>query len=253
MAKIEASIQRFGSLEQKVERVQIACSDQAELLAYYVPVAGREFCAPAVICISREDETAATLLGRLLPAVAGRGISVLVVSHDDVSNHWRGQSEMLLSSCLDYLLVRPEVDITRIGIYGDGLSAALATDFAVADRRVAAASCDGGLWNWARTLASVGWMTRAVDGLDENALASRRLRLIRQLKCPVLVVAGGRSIVSAAEAIKLQAACTEARIDLEVVMPRVARTAAGEIENFVTSDDSIFGWLEHKLTRILAP
>ncbi len=120
--KIEAGIQRFGSLEQKVERVQIACCDQSEFLAYYVPAGDPDLCAPAVICISREEETGATLLGRLF---IGRGTSVLVVSHDDVSNHWRGQSETLLSCCLDYLSGRPEVDATRIGVYGKGLSAAL--------------------------------------------------------------------------------------------------------------------------------
>ncbi|MGY4372741.1 hypothetical protein ACVWZR_002101 [Bradyrhizobium sp. i1.3.1] len=172
LAKIEASIQMFGTLEQKVERVQIVSSDQTDFLAYFVSVAGHDICAPAVICISREGETAATLLGRLLPTVVGRGISVLVVSHDDISNRWRGQSEILLSGCLDYLLVRPDVDTTRIGIYGEGLSASLATDFAVSDRRVAAASCDGGLWSCARTIASVGWMTRTADRSDEDVVAS---------------------------------------------------------------------------------
>ncbi|MFQ3457901.1 hypothetical protein PMN64_31915 [Bradyrhizobium sp. UFLA01-814] len=246
--KIEASIQTFGCLEQKVEPVRIACSDQTPLLAYYVPVADHDVRGPAVICISREGETASTLLGRLLPAVISRGISVLVVSHEDVLSHWRGQSEILLSSCLDYLSVRPDVDHARIGLYGEGLSAALATDFAVSDRRVAAASCDGGLWNWTRTVASLGWITRTVDRLDETFLSSPRSRLIRQLRCPVLVLAGGRSIVSTTEAIKLQAECIAAHIDIEVATPRIARTTAGEIENFVTSDDSVFAWLQHKLT-----
>ncbi|MGY4447384.1 hypothetical protein ACVWZR_002044 [Bradyrhizobium sp. i1.3.1] len=232
-AKIEAGIQSFGSLEQKVERVRIACCDQSEFLVYYVPAGGPNLCAPAVICISREEETGATLLGRLLPVVIGRGMSVLVVSHDDVSNRWRGQSEALLSCCLDYLSVRPDVDATRIGVYGEGLSAVLATDFTASDRRVAAAVCDGGLWNWARTLASVGWITRTADVVDEDVVSARRSRLVRQLRCPILVVAGGRGIASASEAIKLQADCAPARMDLELAMPRVARTPVGEIENFL--------------------
>lgn len=248
LAKIEGSIQIFGSLELKTEPIRIACSDQTTFLAYYVPVSGRNSCGPAVICISREEETAATLLGRLLPALINRGISVLVVSHEDVSSHRRGQSASLLSSCLDYLQVRPDVDVTRIGVYGEGLSAALATDFAVSDPRVAAASCDGGLWNWTRTHASIGWITRT-DRTDENLLSSCRSRLIQKLRCPVLVVAGGRSILSATEAIKLQAECKSARIDVDVALPRISRTPAGEIENFVTTDDSVLEWLEHKLTR----
>lgn len=252
-AKVEASIQRFGSLEPKVERIQIAYCDQAKLHAYYLPAGAPDVSAPAVICISAEEETEATLLSRLLPAVIGRRMSVLVVSHDDVSNRWRGQAELFLSCCLDYLSARPDIDATRIGIYGEGLSAGLATDFAIFDRRVAAAVCDGGLWNWARTHASVGWMTKTADVLDENVVSMRRSQLVRQLKCPVLVVAGGRGIVSVPEAIKLEADCTAARIDLELAMPRTIQTQVGEFENFIASDEYIFGWLDRKLARGSAP
>jgi len=255
LSKVEAGIRRFDlSLDQKIEQVQIACHDQTELPAYYLPASNLHFCAPSVICISGEQETGATLLGRLLPVVFGRRMSVLVISHDDVSNHSHSQPEILLSCCLDYLSVRPDVDATRIGLYGEGLSAVLATDFAASDRRLAAAVCDGGLWNWARILASVGWMTRTAETIDEEVVSARRSQLVRQLKCPVLVVAGGRGIVSVPEAIKLQADCMTARIDLELAIPRMIRTPEGvEIENFVISDDCTFRWLEHKLARSSVP
>lgn len=247
-AKVEAGIQRFALCpEHKVEQVLLACDDQPEFPAYYLPAGDRGLSAPAVICISSEQEAGATLLGRLLPVVSGRGVSVLVVSHDDLSGQWRGQSNMLLSCCLDHLAARPEVDDTRIGVFGEGLSAILATDFAASESRVAAAVCDGGLWNLARRLASVAWMTGTADEMNEDVLSARRSHLVRQLTCPVLVVAGGRGIVSASEAIKLQAECVAARIDLEVAMPRMIRTHAGDVENFVVADDVIFGWLERKL------
>lgn len=246
LAKAEACIQRYGSLEQKLKRVQIACCDQAEPLVYYLRASGLDSCAPTVICISSEEETATTLLGRLLPVVIGREISIIVVSHQDVSNTRRNQSEVL-SCCMDYLTLQPEIDVSRIGIYGEGLSAALATTFAASDRRVAAAVCDGGLWDWARNLASVGWMTSTANAVDENMEPTRRSQLVRQLRCPVLVVAGGRGFVSVPEAAKLRADCAAARIDLALVVPRMTSTPLGEIENFVASDDCIFGWLEHKL------
>lgn len=254
-AKLDSGIQRFeASLAQEIERVKVACCDHAELPAYYLPAGSPDFPTPAVICISMEQETGATLLGRLLPAVIGRGMSVLVISHDDVSNHMRGQSEALLSSCMDYLSVRPDVDATRIGVYGEGFSATLATEFAASDHRLAAAVCDGGLWNWARILASVDWMTGTTDvATDDNVMSARRLQMIRRLRCPVLVVAGGRGIVSVSEAIKLQADCIAARIDLELALPRIIRSPGREIENFVTSDDCIFGWLDHKLAYSSAP
>lgn len=247
LAKVDAGIQRFGrSMEQKVERALISY-DQGECFGYYLSPANYDSGTPAVICVSREEETEAALLGRLLPVVVGRDVAVLVISHQDVSSYWRGQSEMALSACLDYVSIQPGVDADRIGVYGEGLSASLATDFAIFDRRIAAAVCDGGLWDWARTVGSLGRTPGAADVLDERAVSARRSRLAKQLRCPVLVVAGGRGAASVPEAIKLQADCSAARIDLELAIPRMTRTPIGEIENFVFSDDHIFGWLEHKL------
>ena len=251
-ARVERGIHKFRS-QQKVSPVQISCSDQAQIPAYYLSAGQRDVRAPAVICISTEEETGAMLLGRLLPVLVGKGVSVLAVSHDDVANRWRGQANTMLSCFLDYLLVQPEVDGSRIGVYGEGLSAVLATDFAVADHRIAAAVCDGGLWNWARTLASVAWITTTADAMDEQIASARRSQLVRQLRCPVLVVAGGRGTVSESEAIKLQAECAASRINMELTMPRMVWTPVGEIENFVTSDDSVFGWLAHKLAGSSRP
>lgn len=249
-ARVEAGIRRVGlSSRRAIEQMRISCSDDADLVAYYLAAEAPDTYAPAVICISREEETGATLLGRLLPALIGRRMSVLVVSHDDLCNHVCGQPEMLLSCCWDYLSLRPDVDSTRIGVYGEGLSAILATDFALSDSRIAAAVCDGGLWAWIRTSASVSWMTNAADLADEHVISARRSRLARRLRCPALVVAGGRGIVSISEAIKLQTDCMASRIDLEVSLPRMIKNPEGEIENFVTSDHCILGWLERKLTH----
>lgn len=249
LAKIEATIQRFGSsLKRGLERVQIARDAGAECLVQYLPASVPNLCAPAVICISSEEETGAALLGRLLPVVIDRGMSILIISHSDVSRQSRGQSE-ILSSCLDYLASRADVDASRIGVYGEGLSAILATDFASSDQRVAAAVCDGGLWSWTRILASIGWMTKAADVRDDHVVSARRSRLVRQLRCPVHVVAGGRGVVSVSEASKLQADCATTNIDLEVSVPSVTQSPLGEIENFIASDNRIFEWLEQKLVN----
>lgn len=250
-AKVEANIQRFSlRLDQHVERIKIARGDETEFLGHYFPARRVGACSPAAICISREQETGAILLGRLLPVLIGRGMSVLAISHEDVSSRSRSQSEISLSYCFDFLSVQAGVDPTRIGVYGDGLSAILATDFAASDRRVGAAVCDGGLWNWTRTLASVGWMTRTAGAIGEDVVPMRRSQLARRLRCPVLVVAGGRGIVSVSEAIKLQVDSMAARIDLQLLMPRVIRIPEEEeVENFVISDNCIFEWLEQKLAR----
>lgn len=251
LAKLEAGISHFGSLEDRVRRIEIASCHERKLPAYYVSSGRTDLRAPAVICISREDETGAMLLGRLLPVIASRGMTALVVAYDDVSTTGHGRSE-ILSSCLDYLSAHHEVDASRIGIYGEGLSAALATDFALADRRIAAAVCDGGLWSWARTQASISWITGTSHLMDDPSASAHRSRLARRLKCPVLVVAGGRSIVSVRESIKLESDCTAARIDLKLLMPPLESTSGSDFENFAASDEGIFSWLEQKLARTSA-
>lgn len=245
-AKIGSAIETFGSLKQRIERVQIECYDHPAIEAHYSPSDGSSRAA-AIICISAEDETSTTLLGRLLPAAAHRGMSVLAVTYDDVCDNRGGHSNQILSCCLDYLTTRDEIDATRIGVYGDGMAAAMATDFAVSDRRIAAAVCDGGLWNWARTMAAVEWVAGVADRPNDEVIAARRSRLLRRLKCPVLVVAGGRGIVSASEAIELKNACAAARLDMQLIISPNTMTDAGEIDNFVICDDRIFGWLQRRL------
>ncbi|WP_439365995.1 alpha/beta hydrolase family protein [Bradyrhizobium sp. DASA03005] len=246
VAKLEASVEGFGSLDQRVERVQITLYDHGELSAYYVPAGTSTSCVPAIVCISREEETAGILLGRLLPLITGRNMAVLVVSYDDVSSHWVGPSDILLSCCLDHLSTLPEIDASRMAIYGEGLSAALATNFAATDRRVSAAICDGGLWSWTRTRSSIEWMTRTAEPPGAGLSTTQRSRLARKLRCPILVVAGERSVFNASEAIKLEADCAWASIDLDLLMPQ---TAEGAFENFITCDEAVFEWLERKLDR----
>lgn len=250
LAKVKAGIQKIGlSRGLRGERVRIVSCSESQFLGSYWSTGEPDLCRPAVICISREGETRETLLARLLPVIINCNISILVVSHNHVSNNPCGHSDVL-SNCLDYLSTRRDVDAARIGVYGDGISATLATDFARSDRRVAAAVCDGGLWDWARTEASVGWLTRTVDLPDQDILSARRMRLARQLRCPVLIVAGAGSSVCEAEAVKLQTDCADLPIDLGLPMPRKTSAPLGEIENFVSSDEYTFAWLEHKLASV---
>ncbi|MCK1744853.1 hypothetical protein IVA80_29580 [Bradyrhizobium sp. 139] len=97
-------------------------------------------------------------------------------------------------------------------------------------------------------------MTSTAEDTDKDLKPTFRSRLARQMNCPILIVAGGRGIVDVSEAIKLQADCIAARIDLELAMPQIMRGfSGGNVENFVTSDDCIFRWLEQKLAQELPP
>lgn len=108
-------------------------------------------------------------------------------------------------------------------------------------------------WNWARSLASTGWMTRAAEALNEDAASARRSQLVLQLKCPVLVVAGGRGMVSVSEAIKLKADCLAARVDLELANHTVDDPDSRRGDRQFRDFRSLYRWLEHRLARSSAP
>lgn len=247
VAGIERCIQRLEqSTKNRIERVRIGAGEPPELEALYLRSDSGSH-KQAVICIGTEQEPGAILFSRLLPATFNRKLSLLIISHDDILRRSRHEVNMQLSSCLEYLSVRSDIDPDRIGVYGDGVSSALATDFAASDSRVAAAVCDGGLWTSSRNSASVRWLSGAMDAIDGDALSTHRARRLRRLKCPVLVVVGGRGVVSASEAVALQAHCMAESIDLELAMAPIIRASGEEIENFVSVDDRVFRWLETKL------
>ncbi|MET4518927.1 hypothetical protein ABIB81_008281 [Bradyrhizobium sp. I1.7.5] len=248
--KVEAAIQSFGvSLGGAAENLEVGF-DHTILSALYLPGGAPKSCCPAVICLSSDEDKRTMLLGRLLPLAIKHGMSVLIVAREELVKYSPGESKILLSLCLDHLSSRTEVDRRRIGVYGDGLSAEIATNFAAFDKRVAAAVCDGGLWSSARTLASIGWITGAACEETEEEVSPRRSRVARRLDCPALVVAGGRGLVSVSEAIKLHADCTAEGIPLDLMLPEIVSAEHGEyFENFVMSDDCIFDWLDRKLKR----
>jgi len=245
-SKIRARVRKFGQRRSRpAEWIRIGCSDRWELSAFFLPSDGPERCAPSVICISEDDDPIEALAGRLLPGVAGRALSMLIVSGADISGHPAFERDLLLGCCLDHLIARADVDGDRIAVYGEKFAAAHATNFAASDRRIAAAVCDGGLWNAARMQASIDWMAGAQRTADDASVAAFRLQVMRRLKCPILVNAGGP--VSLSEAIRLHTDCMKAGIELDFVVPRCVETAEGPIENFLATDDFVFGWLEREL------
>jgi hypothetical protein len=247
-SKIEACTQQFGQCRRRpAEWIRIGCSDHWGVSAFFLPADGPERSAPSVICISEDDEAIEALVGKLLPGLADRGVSILVVSGADISSHPVFERDLLLGFCLDYLVGRADVDSERVAVYGEKFAAVHATNFAASNHRIAAAVCDGGVWRSTRMQGSIEWMAGAERTTDDASATSYRLQAMRRLKCPILVTAGERGLVSVPEAIRLQADCMAAGIDLDVVIPRTIETARGAIENFITTYDFVFGWLERKL------
>ncbi|MCP3465693.1 S9 family peptidase [Bradyrhizobium sp. CCGUVB23] len=241
--RMEASLRSFEACEpRRVERVEIEPFDQVRLAGCFLPPACRARPAPVVICISDEESSVDTSLSRLLPAAEGRNLSILVVRGDDASRHRLFGPEAFLASWVNYLESRSDVDADRIAVSGERMAASHASRIAATDRRIVAAVCDGGLWTAVRHRANVGWMTGIWDPATDRARTSS-LQLVQRMRCPVLIVAGGRAMVDQQDALELQADCKLAGVDCSIAISR----GSGELENFVTKDDFVLDWLERKL------
>lgn len=253
--KILACTQRFLlHTDCQREEVQVPCFDCKPLSAYFLPSRHARNLAPTVICICDERDV---LLGQVLPATFEKDISLLLVEVSDLQgysvsnlNDWKITSEMRFACCVDYLLSRHDVDAKRIAVYGDGFAAESATRFAICDRRVAAAVCDGGLWDSVRMRGAIEWIAGQEGHLSDETASVRRSRLARKIKCPFLVIANEQGVSSILEAIALQVECKEQGVGMDLHIPRAIQAPRGAIEGMISANEFIFDWLEFKLATV---
>jgi hypothetical protein len=118
-----------------------------------------------------------------------------------------------------------------------------ASGFALSDRRVAAAVCDGGLNKASVRRASRHWIT----GVERTADTGTSSESSHRIACPLLVVVGSRSMVREHDALELEAGYRQAGADCSVAVPNSILHPLGEVENFIAVDDFIFKWLGCKL------
>ncbi|WP_375312939.1 alpha/beta hydrolase [Bradyrhizobium sp. A5] len=229
-----------------IERVKIDGFDQGSLAGYFLPAFRDGPSAPVVICVSDEDVTLGSMMSRLLPASRRRNMSLLFIDAGHSSVRRPVKPEHVLQCWLDYLEARPDVDSRRIAVYGEGAAASHASGLALLDRRTAAAVCDGGIVAPIMRRASLRWMIGAQPGVRDGTPAGSSLPSHR-IPCPLLVVAGTRSMVSEEDALELQAFYRQAEADCSTVVPNCIPHPLGEVENFVAVDDVIFEWLANKL------
>jgi hypothetical protein len=244
--KIGPSLSKLEECFAKpIERVEIDCFDQGTLEGVFLPAVCGGASAPAIICVGDEDVTLSSMLSRLLPASIGRRVSLLLIDGRNASAFRSSKPEHALGCCLDYLDDRPDVDSSRIAVYGEGAGASHASGLASSDRRIAAAVCDGGLWASHRRQASVRWIT-GVWHEAGNESPIRPLPISRTIPCPILMVVGSRSMVREEDALELQAGYRQSGAHCSIVVPNAIQNPLGEVENFIAVDDFVFDWFDNK-------
>lgn len=182
-------------LEPTGEIVSICAPDSHVTEGYFLRAPDTSTRTPVVLCVGGWNEFKDSYLTQLPRFAWDRGLSLLLIeppqplSGPETRRFGRFDVASSISSCIDYLLARVDVDGDRIGLYGVGLGASFATEAAARDSRVAGVVCDGGALELRRRESRFRHMLDAGnDGDAEAPLDRLRRHSLRQgVDCPALI------------------------------------------------------------------
>ncbi|ABE37563.1 conserved hypothetical protein [Rhodopseudomonas palustris BisB5] len=181
-AEPEAIRRCLESFDPPVEAVAIPWREDLFLDSYYLPFerSGTDR-APIAVCIGEMRSKEELLIVMARPA-RERRLALLCVDSgsDDVEAPRRSvRPESCVTAVIDYLVELPGIDPNRIALIADGSPSSLIAKGVVMDGRVAAAVCDGGLWElWehAQTASLPGYL---------GAIAPTPI--VAAIRCPTLI------------------------------------------------------------------
>jgi dienelactone hydrolase len=157
----------------------------------------------------------------------------------------RPDLETAVGSVLDYLLTRKDVDETRIAILGDGGGSSFVARGIAMDQRLAAAVCDGGVWD----LLERNFLRRRVSSGAAVGTPGSEYSLAQTLKCPVLVTVGENGWLEADRVFDLVNQLRTDRQDVSLKIFPGSETAScqGHIDNPSLANEFIFDWIADRL------
>jgi dienelactone hydrolase len=240
--------------------VDLALPDGRVMQGYFLPAPGRSR-RPVVICIAAPDHYKEDHLYRMPRYAHERGLSLLLV---DLPGHHgsegasgrksgRYEIEAAISSWVDYLVERPDVDQNRIAVFGDGLGAAFATRCASFDDRFKAAVCDAGIWDLHERafLAARPASNPASLNFAEHIDRLTRSNTAQNIRCPILVALGEHDWLDAGHV----ARCCDAliadglKLDLKIFSASETAASHAQRDNPTIGSEFIFDWIADQLVQ----
>ncbi|MBI5130885.1 MAG: hypothetical protein HZA66_15700 [Rhodopseudomonas palustris] len=235
----EAGIARYlKSFDPPGAVVAIPWRHDADLDGYYLPCSDAGTQPTPVIVGIGETYGKGALLTALARPARDRRLALLCVdlgSAGDTSvQRCAIRPESCVSAVVDYLVEQPEIDPARIAVIADGSPSSLVARGVAMDGRVAAAVCDGGLWEqWEHAQT-----TRLSSGL--HAIAPRPIAA--SIRCPTLIPLRPDSGIDPAYARQLLANGRSDRRN-NISVADYAATDAGTVAA------SILDWVDRQLNR----
>jgi hypothetical protein len=241
--------------EPRGEVVSIPWLSGFTLQGYYLPAPPSGDGAPVVICIGEPGHHKEEFLFKLARHASERAMALLAVdilgdgtglSLEEVSV--RHKPERAIAAIVDYLVGRDDVDEQRIAILADGWSSSFVARGIAFDHRVAAAVCDGGIWDL--HLQAFSNPQNGSSGV-EPCLESETDRILRGIRCPLLIAGGERRGLTADRIAELTDRLRTERRDRDVTLEisEGAETATGQrrSDDPILANESIFDWIASRI------
>ncbi|MES1148232.1 MAG: alpha/beta hydrolase [Bradyrhizobium guangdongense] len=223
------------------------------LQGYFLPAPMTSGPAPTVICIGEPGHRKEEFLFKLAPYARERGLSMLAVDllgarGDDYLERIvrRRDIETSVTTVMDYLASRSDVDFGRVAILADGWSSSFVARAVVQEPRLAAAVCDGGLWD----LHERSFMANRIMLHDAGLVPGPEASLLaRNIDCPVLITLGDDGWLKPDRARRMVEQVSSRRPDVTLKVFTAAETAAaqGHADNPSLANEYIFDWLASQL------
>ena len=251
-----SSIRYLEYVSPPGEVVRINNFDGGVIEGYFLGALEANCSTPVVLCIGGPEHLKDEHLHKIRRHARDRQLSLLLVDLLEPGTFERRRmlgrhdAAMSISSCVDYLIGRGDVDEQRIGIYGEGLGASFATQAAVQDVRFSAAVCDGGMLDVLQRAFSI----RQLVGADDRETKTRNIEnlkhhnMAKRIHCPILITIGGRDRSEATYAADFCKSMKEIGLDISLSFSSAA-ASLGQIDNPTTESEFIFDWIASRLQQ----
>lgn len=235
------------------EVVRIPWLEGHALQGYFLPAPAASGRAPTVICIGEPGHRKEEFLFKLVPHARERGFSMLALDllgdqRDDYIDALlrRSDLESAIPCVMDYLETRSDVDFARVGIIADGWGSSFVARAVLQEPRLAAAVCDGGLWD----LHERAFFASRFALSDVSIVPVPHAPLMASsAECPVLITLGEDGWLKADRARQIVQSSRLVSSDIELKVFTAAETGAAQAhaDNPSLANEYIFDWLESRL------
>jgi dienelactone hydrolase len=212
--------------------------------------------APTVICIGEPGHRKEEFLFKLAPHARERGLSMLALDllgdqRDDYADTLmqRRDLESSVGCAMDYLEQRGDVDFDRVAIVADGWGSSFVARAVLQEPRLAAAVCDGGLWDLHER--SFFASRFAMSELSMVPVPHAPL-MASGAECPVLITLGEDGWLKADRARQILQKSQLGSSDIVLKVFTAAETGAAQAhaDNPSLANEYIFDWLESQLGAV---